>query len=62
MRERAKRVHHSIVLLRDEIEAMKQALPRDNPDVSQPILLRLNPLLSLLTAGMQRYDREATAS
>lgn len=54
--ERAARIHQAVLELQVEIGKLKQALPRDNPAVSTPILARLEPLVILLTNGSQRYN------
>lgn len=56
--ERAARIHAAIVDLLAELQALKRALPRNDPAVARPILARLEPLIMLATSVMQRYDAE----
>ncbi|KAL1528559.1 hypothetical protein AB1Y20_009902 [Prymnesium parvum] len=56
--EKASRISLAIGSLQAEIGLVKQALPKDNPAISLPVLARLDPLAMLLTCALARYDEE----
>ena len=44
--------------LTKDMYTMRDALPRDNPSVSIPVLAKIRPLILLLEHGLRRYDAE----
>ena len=55
-RERAQRLHVSIAEQRAELHRIKQALPRDQPQMANLALQRLNPLVDMLSAAVARAE------